>query len=92
LSLRNLMAVISYAGLVISGATGPMHIASGLSIPTLSFISNLTRYHPRRWHPLNHHYKVLLPKFERRIKSSNPFDSITIVEVIDAINNLLNLK
>lgn len=52
LSLRHLMAVIAHAHVVISGATGPAHIAAALSIPTVSLFDPRRNNLPVRWKPL----------------------------------------
>ncbi len=64
LSLRELMSVISASDLLISGATGPMHIAAALGIPTVSFFVPLRRHHPRRWQPLGNKHKIILPNID----------------------------
>lgn len=52
LSLRHLMAVIGSAHAVVSGATGPAHIAAALGIPTVSLFDPRRNNLPVRWKPL----------------------------------------
>ena len=52
LSLRQLMAVIANAHVVVSGATGPAHMAAALGIPTLSLLDPRRNNLPVRWKPL----------------------------------------
>jgi heptosyltransferase-2 len=51
LSLRELAAIFSWANLVVSNSTGPLHIAVALNVPTVSVFSSITTCHPRRWGP-----------------------------------------
>jgi ADP-heptose:LPS heptosyltransferase len=52
LSLRQLMAVIADAHVVVSGATGPAHMAAALGIPTVSLFDPRRNNLPVRWKPL----------------------------------------
>lgn len=52
LSLRQLMAVIANAHVVVSGATGPAHMAAALGIPTVSLFDPRRNNLPVRWKPL----------------------------------------
>lgn len=61
LTLRELMAVVSHCSLLVSASTGPMHIAAGLGVPTVSLFCPLTACSPRLWGPLGNRSEVLLP-------------------------------
>jgi ADP-heptose:LPS heptosyltransferase len=52
LSLRELMAVIAEAQVVVSGATGPAHVAAALGVPTVSLFDPRRNNSPVRWKPL----------------------------------------
>jgi ADP-heptose:LPS heptosyltransferase len=52
LSMRELMGVIANAHVVVSGATGPAHIAATLKIPTVSLFDPRRNNFPVRWKPL----------------------------------------
>ncbi len=52
LSLRELMAVIASAHVVVSGATGPAHLAAALGVPTVSLFDPRRNNLPVRWKPL----------------------------------------
>jgi ADP-heptose:LPS heptosyltransferase len=52
LSLRQLMAVIAHAQVVVSGATGPAHMAAALGTPTVSLFDPRRNNLPVRWKPL----------------------------------------
>jgi heptosyltransferase-2 len=52
LSLRELMSVIANAHVVVSGATGPAHLAAALGIPTVTLFDPRRNNLPVRWKPL----------------------------------------
>lgn len=52
LTVRELMAVIGAAHVVVSGATGPVHLAAALSVPTVSLFDPRRNNLPTRWKPL----------------------------------------
>jgi heptosyltransferase-2 len=52
LTIRQLMGVIRESDLVISLATGPMHIAAAFDVPTLSIFDPRRSNSPTRWKPL----------------------------------------
>ena len=61
LDLRELMAVISRYTLIVSASTGPMHLAAGLGVPTVSMFCPLTACSPRLWGPQGNPSEVVLP-------------------------------
>lgn len=52
LSVRELMAVIAASQAVVSGATGPAHIAAACGVPNVSLFDPRRNNHPTRWQPL----------------------------------------
>lgn len=52
LTIRQVMAVIRESDVVISLATGPMHIAAAFGIPTVSIFDPRRNNSPTRWRPL----------------------------------------
>ncbi len=50
-SLRELAALYSWADLLVSNSTGPLHLAVAVGTPTVSVYSTLPTCHPRRWGP-----------------------------------------
>ncbi len=52
LSLRELMAVIADAHVVVSGATGPAHLAAALGVPLVTLFDPRRNNLPVRWKPL----------------------------------------
>jgi ADP-heptose:LPS heptosyltransferase len=52
LSVRELMSVIGVSHAVVSGATGPAHVAAALGVPTVSLFDPRRNNLPTRWRPL----------------------------------------
>lgn len=52
LAIRELMGVIASAHVVVSGATGPAHLAAALAVPTISLFDPRRNNLPTRWKPL----------------------------------------
>lgn len=50
-NLRELAALFSWASLVVTNSTGPLHLAVALEVPTVSVFSPLTPCLPERWGP-----------------------------------------
>jgi ADP-heptose:LPS heptosyltransferase len=61
LNLPAFAAAIGKASVFCSAATGPMHVAAALGVPTLSFFPPQRSMSPRRWHPLGARRAVLSP-------------------------------
>ncbi|MBI5574601.1 MAG: glycosyltransferase family 9 protein [Elusimicrobia bacterium] len=61
LDIMQLAAVISKCKLFISNSTGPLHIASALKVPTISFYSPVFVHSPKRWGPYQHRNLILVP-------------------------------
>jgi len=59
--LKQLAAVIARAGALVSGSTGPMHLAAGLRVPTVSLFPEGGVTGPERWRPLSPLARVLTP-------------------------------
>ena len=95
LSLRELMAVISHAQVVVSGATGPAHIAAGLGVPTVSVFDPRRNNSPVRWKPLG--TGILLrpdvPTCDRCIGAACPFwdclHQLTVAKVATTVNHVV---
>jgi ADP-heptose:LPS heptosyltransferase len=50
-TLRELAALYSWADLIVTNSTGPLHLAVALEVPTVSVYSPIPTCHPRRWGP-----------------------------------------
>jgi len=95
LSLGKVMALISVSHLFIGNNSGPLHIATALSIPTISFLGPTPE---ERWHPLgdrNIVFKKDLPCIpcELGYCLRNDFgcmQEIGVQEVIEAIDSIFS--
>jgi ADP-heptose:LPS heptosyltransferase len=95
LSLRELMSVIANAHVVVSGATGPAHLAAALGTLTITLFDPRRNNLPVRWKPLG--TGVLLrpdvPTCEKCIGEVCPYwdclDRFTVAKVAAAINKVL---
>jgi ADP-heptose:LPS heptosyltransferase len=91
LSIRELIAVIANAHVVVSGATGPAHIAAALNVPTVSLFDPRRNNLPVRWKPLG--TGILLrpdvPTCEKCLGETCPYwdclDRFTIDKVVAAV-------
>lgn len=87
LAIRELMALIGSAQVVVSGATGPAHLAAALTVPTVSLFDPRRNNLPIRWKPLGR--GVLLrpdvPTCEKCIGEACPYwdclDRFTVEDV-----------
>ena len=61
LSLREMIGVIASGALLVSGSTGPMHLAAGLGIPTLSMFCRMSACSVQLWGALGNRSDVVLP-------------------------------
>lgn len=94
LSVRELMAVIADARVVVSGATGPAHLAAALGTATVSLFDPRRNNLPVRWKPLG--TGVLLrpdvPTCEKCIGDVCPFwdclDRLTVDHVTAAVGHV----
>jgi ADP-heptose:LPS heptosyltransferase len=97
LALRELMAVIANAHVVVSGATGPAHLAAALRIPTVTLFDPRRNNLPVRWKPLG--LGALLrpdvPTCGKCIGAACPYwdclDRFTVAKVIAAIDKVLEM-
>jgi heptosyltransferase-2 len=95
LSIRELMAVIASAHVVVSGATGPAHIAAALNVPTVSLFDPRRNNLPVRWKPLG--TGILLrpdvPTCEKCIGEVCPYwdclDRFAVAKVTAAVNQAI---
>jgi ADP-heptose:LPS heptosyltransferase len=64
LGLREFAAVLGRAAVLVSGSTGPMHIAAALGVKTASFFppDSIPATAPRRWGPLGNIHEIKQPE------------------------------
>jgi ADP-heptose:LPS heptosyltransferase len=93
--LRKLIGIISHAGVVLSASTGPMHVAAGLKVPTLSLFCPLTACSPKLWGPKGNKAKIVLAPEEYCSNECHDdphncdFDAIGIKTLVNAANAML---
>lgn len=71
LSLKQLCAFISKMNCLVSGSTGPMHIAGLMSIPTVTIFSNKPSHSFRKWSPINNIKRIIEPEIKYNEKTKN---------------------
>lgn len=95
LSIRELLALMANAHVVVSGATGPAHMAAALGIPNVSLFDPRRNNSPVRWKPLG---KGLLlrpdvPTCDKCIGEACPFwdclDRLTVINVMAMIEHVV---
>ncbi len=63
--LRALMGLIAVSSVVVSASTGPMHLAAGLGVATVSLFCREPGRAAERWGPVGNRHRILLPPAER---------------------------
>jgi heptosyltransferase-2 len=95
ISLRELMGVIASSRVVVSGATGPAHIAAAVDVPTVSVYDPRRMNLPVRWRPLGNGVVLRpdVPTCERCIYEACPYwdclDRISVDQVLDRVGGVL---
>lgn len=97
LNLREFMAVISQCDLVVSGSTGPMHLAAAFGVPTVSLFDPRRGSSPVRWGPLGGRgvvFKPEVPTCEKCIYEKCPYwdcmDRISVDTVAQKAREVLS--
>lgn len=97
-SLIELAGFIESASALVSGSTGPMHIAAAVGTPTLSFFSPVKSCSPRRWGPIAETGSVIMPPVPECLTCVGPkckhydcMDSVDMQAAAEAIRGLLKL-
>ena len=98
LTLRELMAVISVSDVLVSGATGPAHLAAALGVPTVSIFDPRRSNLPIRWSPLGKGVVLRpeVPTCPKCIYEDCPYwdcmDRITVDQVAASVWQMLDLQ
>ena len=102
LSVRELMAVIAAGHAVVSGATGPAHMAAAFGVPNVSLFDPRRNNLPTRWQPLGKGVVLRpdVPTCEKCIYEACPYwdclDRLTVEavaqQVLQAVGNSSPLK
>jgi ADP-heptose:LPS heptosyltransferase len=91
LSVRELMAVITASRAVVSGATGPAHIAAACGVPNVSLFDPRRNNLPTRWQPLGKGVVLRpdVPTCEKCIYEACPYwdclDRLTVETVVQQV-------
>ncbi len=94
LSLRQLMSVIGVSGVVVSGSTGPAHLAAALGVQTVSIFDPRRSQLPVRWAPLGRGIILRpdVPTCERCAYEACPYwdclDRITPLSVVEYVHQM----
>jgi ADP-heptose:LPS heptosyltransferase len=91
LSVCELMAMIATAQVVVSGSTGPAHLAAAVGVPTVSLYDPRRNNLPMRWKPLGKGFLLRpdVPTCEKCIGEACPFwdclDRFTVTDVASRV-------
>jgi heptosyltransferase-2 len=94
LSVRELMAVIGESDAIVSGATGPAHIAAALGVPNVSLFDPRRNNLPTRWKPLGKGVVLRpdVPTCEKCIYEACPYwdclDRLTVETVAQQVTEV----
>jgi ADP-heptose:LPS heptosyltransferase len=95
LSVRELMAVIAESQAVVSGATGPAHIAAACGVPNVALFDPRRNNLPTRWQPLGTGVVLRpdVPTCEKCIYEACPYwdclDRLTVEAVADHVSHVV---
>lgn len=95
LSVRELMAVIAESHVVVSGATGPAHIAAACGVPNVSLFDPRRNNLPTRWRPLGQGVVLRpdVPTCEKCIYEACPYwdclDRLTVDTVAQHVRQVI---
>jgi heptosyltransferase-2 len=95
LGLRQLLAVIAASRALVSGSTGPAHMAAALGVPTVSLFDPRRNQLPVRWQPLGEGVVLRpdVPTCERCVYEACPYwdclDRITVAEVSERVAQVM---
>jgi ADP-heptose:LPS heptosyltransferase len=90
LDLRGFSGVISHASVIISGSTGPMHIAAAIGVKTMSFFppDNIAAMKPKRWAPIGNCHEIIQP--QQHLDKKTAMDTIDIGTIIIKLKELIS--
>jgi lipopolysaccharide heptosyltransferase II len=95
LSVRELMAVIAESQAVVSGATGPAHIAAACGVPNVSLFDPRRNNLPTRWQPLGKGVVLRpeVPTCEKCIYEACPYwdclDRLSVESVAEHVRRVI---
>jgi ADP-heptose:LPS heptosyltransferase len=98
LSVRELVAVIAESQAVVSGATGPAHIAAACGVPNVSLFDPRRNNLPTRWQPLGTGVVLRpdVPTCEKCIYEACPYwdclDRLTVETVSQQVRQVITAR
>ena len=96
LTLREMMAVIGVSQAVVSGSSGPAHLAAALEVPTVTLFDPRRKEVPIRWKPLGKGFVLQpdVPTCEKCIYEACPYwdclDRIAVGEVDALVHQVVD--
>jgi heptosyltransferase-2 len=96
LTLRQLMGVVASVRAVVSGSTGPAHLAAALGVPTVSLFDPRRLSAPIRWRPLGNGVVLqpAVPACPKCVFEACPYwdclDRITADHIVEQLQRVLN--
>ncbi len=98
-SLRELAALFSWASLIVSNSTGPLHMAVALGVPTVSVYSPILTCHPKRWGPYpsyvekdQQHEVFVAPSLGENGSNSGDMAAVSVEDVLEAGGRLIKQR
>ncbi len=92
LTVKQLAYFIKKLNCLVSGSTGPMHIAGLMDTPTVSIFSNKLSHNYKKWHPLNNKFEIIEPQITSKksedIKKN--IEQIPISLAVEKIKKIIN--
>ncbi len=83
-SIRELAAILKRCAVLVSGSTGPMHVAAAVGCPTVSLFPHDEAMSPHRWGPWGNRAEIVQPRAEEGSVANIPVD-----RVIQAVRKML---
>ncbi len=89
LTVKQLASFISKIDCLVSGSTGPMHIAGLMNIPTVSIFSNKPSHHWKKWHPINNNFSIVTPETQYLSLKKNSMDDINLKNCVEKVKMII---
>ena len=80
--LKQLIAIISNAKLLLVNSTGVLHIAAALDVPVLGLYPNSPHISAKRWGPYSKMSRIVSPPISNDKKLRDNMDLISVEEVV----------
>jgi heptosyltransferase III len=90
LGIREFAAVIGQSKVVVSGSTGPMHLAAALGVKTLSFFppDSIRPMRVKRWGPLGNMAEIIKPA-SSKLSPGKAMETIPVDFILDRLKQLM---